>query len=155
MKSVKNAFLELKDYNCFACSPRNDNGLKMRFFHDGDDIVCKWEPQKRFEGWTGIIHGGIQATLIDETGEWYVFTKIGRSAVTLNLDIRYKKPLLSSNGTITIRASLIEAQKGIAEMDIRVYDGLNTLCTVAKGKFYIFSEKESIEKFQFPGIDKF
>ncbi len=155
MKPIKNAFLQLKDYNCFACSPRNAYGLQMKFFHNGNDVVSIWEPQSRFEGWTGIIHGGIQATLIDEVGEWYVFTKIGRSAVTLNLDIRYKKPLLSSKGAITLRASLITANKNIAEINIAAYDGENTLCTTATGKFYIFSEKESLEKFNFPGIEKF
>ena len=156
MKEIKNAFVNsLKNYNCFACSPDNKFGLQMKFFDDGENIVSIWTPKLHFDGWDGVIHGGIQATLIDEIGEWYVFTKIGRSAVTLNLDIRYKKPLNSGKGNITLKAKLSELNKNVATINISVYDGNNELCTTGTGKFHVFSEKESKEKFNFPGIEKF
>lgn len=155
MKQFKNAFLEQKEYNCFACSPNNNFGLQMKFYEDGEDVVSIWEPKKQFDGWEGVVHGGIQATLVDEVGEWYIFTKIGRSAVTLDLSIRYKKPLSSEDGKILLRAQLASYTKSIAEIKINVYDSNNTLCSTAVGKFYVFSEEASKRKFKFPGKDKF
>jgi uncharacterized protein (TIGR00369 family) len=155
MKKINNAFLENKDYNCFACSPRNEFGLNMSFYKDGDTVIGKWNPKSYFDGWKGVVHGGIQATLIDETGEWYIFANIGRSAVTMQLDIRYKKPLPSDKGEIKLVAKLLDLSRNIANIEISVYDSDNTLCSVGQGKFFVFSEEESKKKYSFPGKEKF
>ncbi len=155
MLKIKNAFTSPRANKCFACSPTNEFGLQMEFFDDGNEIVSYWQPKTHFDGWQGIVHGGIQASLIDEAGEWYVFTKLGRSAVTMNLDIRYKKPLRSDKGQICIRAGLINYARNMAEIEIRVFDSENILCSKAIAKYYVFSEQESKDKFDFPGKDKF
>lgn len=155
MKPINNPFSSPKANKCFACSSENAFGLQMKFYHEDDFVICKWEPKTHFDGWKGIVHGGIQATLIDETGEWYIFSKLGRSAVTINLDIRYKNPVKSDSGEILIKARLIEYSKKIANIEIMIFDANDNLCTKATGKYFVYSEKESIEKFDFPGIDKF
>lgn len=76
---------------CFACGPRNDAGLKLRFRRDGDRIVADYQPQVRYQGFPGILHGGVLATMLDETmsrtgalrREWLM---------TGRLDIRYRRP---------------------------------------------------------------
>lgn len=155
MKLLKNAFTSPRANKCFACSETNDFGLKMKFYDDGDQIVSIWEPQPQFDGWQGVVHGGVQATLIDEVGEWFVFTKIGRSAVTMNLDIRYKKPVKSGTGIIKLVAKQISFEKNIATIDIKLIDNEGNVCSKAVGKYYVFSDKDSKEKFDFPGKEKF
>jgi uncharacterized protein (TIGR00369 family) len=155
MRKIKNAFTSPRANKCFACSSTNEFGLQMEFHDEGEEIVCYWKPKAHFDGWKGIVHGGIQATLIDEAGEWYVFTKIGRSAVTMNLDIRYKAQLRSDKGEISIRAKLINYARNMAEIAISVFDAENKLCSKATGKYYVYSEEESKEQFDFPGQEKF
>ena len=29
-------------YHCFACAPRNEHGLHMEFYEEGDEVVCYW-----------------------------------------------------------------------------------------------------------------
>ena len=68
-KKIINPWTELgkEEYNCFMCSPTNPKGLHLSFYEDGDDVVTRWIPSRDYEGWKGVIHGGIQATIIDET----------------------------------------------------------------------------------------
>ena len=49
----------------FGCGTANPEGLKIRSFWEGNDGVCLWQPDERFQGWGGITCGGIIATLID------------------------------------------------------------------------------------------
>ncbi len=156
MRKVNNAFAEaMPNYQCFACSPANEHGLHMEFFVDDNSVWSEWQPRPEFDGWKGVTHGGIQATLMDETAEWYVFVKHGCSAVTMKLNCRYKKPLSSEKGKITIKAKEISFRRNVSEINIKIFDTNGTLCSEANGKFYVFSEEESKEKYKFPGKDRF
>lgn len=50
---------------CFGCGRNNHQGLKIRSYWEGDESVCVWESQEKYQGWKGILNGGILATLID------------------------------------------------------------------------------------------
>ena len=97
MEKLQNPWLSLVDegYNCFACAPTNPKGLKMEFWEDGDDLVSLWHPSPDYEGWLGTLHGGIQSTLIDEIGGWWIGRKLQLSAMTTNLQVKFRKPVSS------------------------------------------------------------
>ncbi len=159
MRKVNNPFIDstsgYSGYRCFACCPTNKSGLKMEFHTDEDSVWCEWQPKIEYDGWIGVVHGGIQATLMDETAEWFICVKHGRTAVTMELNCKYKKPLNSEKGKIKIIAKEIAIKRNIAEIQVSIYDNDNVLCTEAIGKFFMFSEEESKEKYSFPGKDKF
>jgi len=50
---------------CFGCGKNNHEGLKISSYWEGDESVCIWESQEKYQGWKGILNGGILATLID------------------------------------------------------------------------------------------
>ncbi|MEM2144370.1 MAG: PaaI family thioesterase [Candidatus Jordarchaeaceae archaeon] len=47
---------------------------------------------KKYEGWSGIAHGGIIATLLDELMAWSVRTR-GYRTVTAEMTVRFRKPV--------------------------------------------------------------
>jgi acyl-coenzyme A thioesterase PaaI-like protein len=76
---------------CFACGHRNDSGLQLIFRREGERIVADYRPAERYQGFPGVLHGGILATMLDET--------MGRTGalrqewlMTGKLDIRYRRP---------------------------------------------------------------
>ncbi|PLX06593.1 MAG: hypothetical protein C0596_14820 [Marinilabiliales bacterium] len=73
----------------------------------------------------------------------------------MELNCRYKKPLNSTEGKITIKAKEISLRRNISEINVQIFDAKNNLCSEANGKFYVFSEEESKNKYRFPGKDKF
>ena len=76
---------------CFACGHHNEHGLKLTFRREGNRIVAEYQPMERYQGFPGVLHGGILATMLDET--------MGRTGalrrewmMTGKLDIRYRRP---------------------------------------------------------------
>jgi uncharacterized protein (TIGR00369 family) len=78
---------------CFACGAANEGGLHMKLMPTDDGCRAIFTPVRRHEGFTDTVHGGIVATLLDEAIAW-ACTFHGYNAVTAELTVRYKKPLL-------------------------------------------------------------
>lgn len=72
MKKIRNPFAlhKSQDYNCFGCSPDNEIGLNLEFWDTGDEIITQWMPDNKFVGYKNVLHGGIQATIMDEIASW-------------------------------------------------------------------------------------
>lgn len=156
MKKYKNAFaLKDKNFNCFGCSPYNSLGLQIEFFSDENNFWSEWVPRDGFDGWKGIVHGGIQSCIIDETAEWLIFTKYGRAAMTTELNIKYKRPLESVIGKIKAYASVISFERNIAEINVNIVDINENICTIGSGKFYVLTIEDSKTKCNFPDLEEF
>ncbi len=59
--------IQLRDNRrCFACGPENPIGLHLEFEWNGGRLCCQWTPQPDHQGYAGITHGGLIATVLDE-----------------------------------------------------------------------------------------
>ena len=155
MKKIKNPWIELTDkgYNCFACAPTNPCGLKMEFYEDGDDIVSIWTPGDNYQGWLDTLHGGIQATLLDEIGGWIIARKFQTSGMTTNLNIKYKKPIPTGKEIkIEIRGRVKEVKRMFVfiEAEIR-YEG--EVRSSAEMTYYTFPKDVAEKDFLFSGCE--
>ena len=56
IREIENIFLDFPGYGCFACDPRNDKGLRLKFFADDEkgDVFTKIVPEKHLQGFPGI-----------------------------------------------------------------------------------------------------
>ncbi len=53
--------------NCFVCGVENENGLHLEFYQtDTGEVVVDYVVPDHFQGYPGIVHGGIVASLVDE-----------------------------------------------------------------------------------------
>jgi uncharacterized protein (TIGR00369 family) len=80
------------DGGCFGCSPTNPSGLRMRFRRRGDTVSARHTIADRFHGAPGVAHGGIVATLLDETSCAAIFFVREQPVVTGELLVRYLRP---------------------------------------------------------------
>jgi len=155
MKKIRNPFVEKEGYNCFGCSPGNKLGLNLTFSEDGEFIVSKWLPKPHFQGWQNVLHGGIQATLLDEIASWLVFIKLNTSGVTSRMDVKLKKPVYTDKGELILKAKLKEMNRNIAVIETWLYNPEMELCTYAIMHYYTFKEEIAREKLWYPGSDAF
>lgn len=155
MKSLKNPFVKLEGYNCFGCSPDNTCGLGLTFVEDGDYVVSEWMPKPQFQGWHNVLHGGIQATLLDEIASWLVFAKLQTSGVTSKMEVRLKKPVYTDKGKLTLKAKLREMNRNIAVIETWLYNADMELCAYANMYYYTFKEEVAREKLWYPGAEAF
>jgi acyl-coenzyme A thioesterase PaaI-like protein len=79
--------------DCIVCSPTHPQGLQVRFevLADGSTqgyFAC----DKAFEGFPGIIHGGVLSSLVDCAMLHCLFAR-GESALTVELSIQFRHPV--------------------------------------------------------------
>ena len=81
----------LGDNYCFACGLDNPYGLKLGFQVEGDRFVARKTLSREYQSYTGVAHGGIISTLLDEAMGGYLVA-LGEKAVTGRLTVRYRRP---------------------------------------------------------------
>jgi uncharacterized protein (TIGR00369 family) len=80
------------DGMCFACGRNNDKGLHLEFSLNRQEkrVETTFVPLDVHQGWQGVVHGGIIATLMDEAMAKLV-QLLGFRALTASLDVRFKE----------------------------------------------------------------
>jgi uncharacterized protein (TIGR00369 family) len=158
MIKIRNPFTEMgarHDYNCFGCSPFNEIGLQLEFWENDDELIAKWQPRKSLEGWGNVVHGGIQAALLDELAGWIVLIKMKTSGVTSALNVRYSKPVNISKGEVTVRGKIILQERKLATIATSLFDGDGVECATAEVIYFCFPENIAKAKYHYPGIQAF
>ncbi len=121
--------------NCFVCGEKNSGGLRLDFEIDKakQTLRTTFVASPTYQGWDGIVHGGIVSTLLDEAMAKLAF-ELGYQAVTASLEVRFKKPApilesLQVSGEIPeVNKRLIRARARIEKEDGTVIaEGKSTL----------------------------
>ncbi|MDQ3656648.1 MAG: PaaI family thioesterase [Chloroflexota bacterium] len=114
-------------HHCFGCGDLNEHGLHLRFTPDpnGNGVSALFCPASRVEGYTGVVHGGIISTVLDEVMAWSLY-RHDIWAVTGTLTTRYRQPIRIGEET---RATgfLVKDRRRAVEMRgeiLRVADGM-------------------------------
>lgn len=150
MKKIVNPYVNIDGYNCFGCSPNNDKGLQMNFVEDGDYLTCEWEPRGFLAGYNGILHGGIQATLMDEIASWFVQVKFKTAGVTSNMNLRLRKTVPSDKGALKLKAWLKEVRRNLVDVNVELVNPDGTTGANGIVTYYTFPLEVAKEKLHFP-----
>ncbi len=142
-------------FGCFGCSPYNPIGLNLSFYEDGDCVFANWMPDKNFEGYKGVLHGGIQATLMDEIASWFIYTQIGTAGVTKRIDVEYFTPIRITGEPVLIKAGFLEQMENNEVIILAELFYNDKLCASARVIYFIFPESIAKGKYNYPGIDSF
>jgi acyl-coenzyme A thioesterase PaaI-like protein len=80
---------------CFACGMENPHGLQLTFYeNENGQVVGNYTVPKQFEGYPGIAHGGIVASILDEVvSRVFMVGDHNRFMYTAKLTIRYREPV--------------------------------------------------------------
>ena len=79
---------------CFGCGDANPIGLRLRYRSEGDRLVTEFTPGEAHQGWPGIVHGGIIATLLYEVME-NLPHHAGKVAMMRGMQTRFRRPALT------------------------------------------------------------
>ena len=106
--------------NCFVCGTNNPGGLRLSFEIDKERRTLKtiFVPGPVFQGYDGVVHGGIISTLLDEAMAKLAY-ELGYHAVTGTLDIRFKNPALVGQ-RLLVYGEITEAGRRVIKAKARV-----------------------------------
>ncbi len=67
MAGEQRAFQDAMPGNhCWGCGAGNDDGFQIKSYWDGDESVCRFQPQAHHAAWpTHVLNGGVISTIID------------------------------------------------------------------------------------------
>ncbi len=131
--------------HCFVCGRENNIGLDLSFFYKNGRIETTFRPEPNHNGYHGIVHGGILATLLDETIGWASIISRPTICVAAEITVRYKAPAKVGK-QLSIYGELVADKKRIilAKGGIVSEDG--TLLCTGEGKFIPLSD-QALEEF--------
>jgi len=93
--------------NCFACGPTNGTGLGLKFYkHENGTVFGNFFADPKFEGYSGIIHGGIIATLLDSAMTHCLLMEC-IPALTGRLSIKYSIPIRTGT-VVKLEARIVD-----------------------------------------------
>ena len=130
--------MNLSDNNrCFGCGKENPLGLKIAFTLDREKKAIKGEftPGPEHQGYQGITHGGIIATLLDEAMGRLLF-ELGTYAVTAWMEVRYAAPLAIGE-KVFVSARVVKERKKFFEAVAEVVDSSGRCMARANGKLML------------------
>jgi uncharacterized protein (TIGR00369 family) len=126
------------DDQCFVCGSANPAGMRATFTIDAEAHVASASMilREEFQGWAGIVHGGILSTLLDEVC-MHAARTTGDQMVTAEITVRFKKPV-PVGSEILLTGRVVGFQKRIVLTIGRIeVDG--TLMAEADAKIFCMS----------------
>jgi acyl-coenzyme A thioesterase PaaI-like protein len=101
---------------CFVCGQDNPNGLRIPFERQANGaMTAAWTPGSSWEGFRGIVHGGVVSTVLDEAMSKAVAAS-GTEALTAELRVRYRLPV-QSGAAFVIRGWIVSRRKRLIEAE--------------------------------------
>jgi acyl-coenzyme A thioesterase PaaI-like protein len=132
---------------CWGCGPANTEGLRIRSFPEGDEVVAKWMPKQKYEAFPGVLNGGIIGTLLDchcnWTASWHLMREILKQdsppcTVTADYSIKLLRPTPTS-GPVFLAAKVVEATDDRATVEGTLTAG-GKVCATCRGTFVAVEE---------------
>lgn len=116
---------------CFVCGRENPVGLHLQFYedHEAGQVIAQLTIPEAYQGYPGIAHGGILATILDEIAGRAIMMGAEDAPfwVTAKLELRYRAPTPTET-PLTAVGWVVEERRRSAKVagEIRLPDGAVT-----------------------------
>lgn len=151
----------MPDNICFGCGKLNNDGLHIKSYWEGEEAICHWQSQDKYQGWPNILNGGIIATLIDchcmGTAMAGAYRAEGRGLDTTptykyatgSLQVRYKLPT-PNDVPLELRARIteIKGRKTVLSCDLLANEQITATAEVVAIRVFDSSQEGQGNPFQ-------
>jgi acyl-coenzyme A thioesterase PaaI-like protein len=99
---VNNPFNDIPGFQCFACGPKHPHGLHLNLQKIDDQVFCRFHAKEEFSGFSNILHGGIQSTILDEVMWWAAFESRNLLCLTQTMEIEFRSPVHTGSDIVAM-----------------------------------------------------
>ena len=129
-----------RDYRlCFGCGQDNPIGLKLGFQWDGKTARAEFTPTKFYQGWPGLVHGGIIICILDEAMGYAVLFE-GMYCVTAKMQVKLRRPA-SIDEPLIITSSAIKKTRKLVETKAAISSKDGTLIAEGTATHFVINTK--------------
>ncbi len=122
--------------NCFVCGRDNSTGLHLNFYMSpAGQVTAEICIPDRYQGYPGIVHGGVVAAILDEAGgRAFLDGDPPRFMYTSQLSIRYRKPVPTGIDLRVIGTAGKDYGR-VAKATSQIQDAMGTVLAEAEGTY--------------------
>ena len=125
---------------------KNEKGLQIRSFVNGEEVIAQWRAEKHHEAFPGMLNGGIIGALLDCHSNWtaahFLMKKSGKDkpdcTVTADFHIKLKRPT-PSGALIILKAKVVESTDTRAVVEAELIAN-EKVCATCRGTFVAVKE---------------
>ena len=118
--------------HCMMCGQDNPRSLGLCFHSEAERVCATFKIRPTMQGYTGILHGGVVASLLDSAMTHCLFHH-GVQGLTGDLHVRFIRPI-PCDVTVEIRAWILSATEPLYKLRAElVYE--QRIMAWAQGKF--------------------
>lgn len=134
-KSIQETYAP--NLKCFGCGPANEQGLHIRSFAEGGEVIASWQPAKQYESFDGMLSGGIAGTLLDchcnWTAAYHLMKRNDADTPPCTVTAEYTVKLLRPTPTdqpLHLQARVVESSndRAIVEAEIVAHGKVTATC---------------------------
>src|ERR1017187_5006910 len=119
---------------CFVCGPDQPHGLKLKFTSaQTGTSETEWTPTSQWQGFEGIVHGGIVSTVLDEAMS-KALASTQTLPLTAELRVRFR-PHVETAQTYVLRGWITERRKRMINAEAALTTPAGAECAHAWGTF--------------------
>jgi acyl-coenzyme A thioesterase PaaI-like protein len=126
---------------CFGCGPANPQGLHVRSFVAGDEVVAIWQAQPHHQAFPGVLNGGIVGALLDCHSNWaaihHLMNRDGATrapcTVTADFHVKLRRPA-PVDGPVRLRARVVDSTGDRATVEATL-EAAGEVCATCRGTF--------------------
>ncbi len=138
---------------CFFCGPAT-GGLALELQYQEKSAFCGFVAQEKFQGFDGMLHGGIVTGILDEVMWWTLVMEKKVICATSKIEVQFKKPILCGD---EYRASgCLEGTTGRTYMvSGKIEDKTGHICARSTGSFRAigrYTMNDIVKYFDFRGV---
>lgn len=126
--------------HCLVCGQDNPVGFRCIFHADGERAWTDAVAPKHFEGFGGVIHGGLISALLDEAMWFGIYTK-GHATMTVDLNVRLRRSLAPLT-PVRVTAKMTGRKRRFLLAQAQMRDDKGVVAT-AEGRFLTVPEVEA------------
>jgi acyl-coenzyme A thioesterase PaaI-like protein len=135
---------EIAPHHCFACGTLNAHGIQLDLHVERGRSWVELALEPRFQGWDGIVHGGIVATILDEVMAWAL---VGEDdwGLTARLAVDFKKTVMVDQ-RIRAEGWITRTRRRLVDTEARLIDAASgDVLATATGVYMAADEERKLE----------
>ncbi len=132
----------IRNNSCFACGPRHPNGLHLDIQNDGIETFIEFTPTEHWQGFRGVVHGGLVATVLDEVMAWELYG-YDDFAVTAKMEITFRKHVPVGE-RLRASARIVEDRGRAKKLHAELRDTSGTVLATADSLFVALPKEQEL-----------
>lgn len=132
--------------NCFFCGS-DSKGLHLRIEYSDHACSSSFIIEDSFQGFRGVLHGGIVSGILDEIMWWTVFTETGVLSATWKLEVEFRRTVLCGKAYRAV-GKYERMKHGTHHVSACIEDDSGEVCASALGMFRALKDTDTEEFFR-------